>query len=517
MKDREETRMKKPVLTISLLASNRPDTIRKCLDSLVSIREAVPSELIIVDTSNSEDIHNILLEYTEQVHKFEWCNDFSKARNVGLKNANGEWFLYLDDDEWFVETEDLIRFFQSGEYKEYGSACYQVRSFYDVEQTCYEDIWVSRMIRVDGDTEFRSKIHEYMYPVRGKGKHISALAYHSGYIYVTEEQKKAHFERNTKLLKEMIQEEPENLRWPMQLIQEYRSMRKWENVCSYCQNGLKETMRINDKYNNIYLGTFYAGYIEALMMQNQHKQALDLCAKALQDERNTDLCRLYVCMKLAEIYFVMQKYKEANEYANTYLKVVKEYKQNAEVFAAQEMALLVNDASTEQTILYMHQLMEQSYIPSFGLGRWMEYVDAREKDGIIELEGLRTYVNEVFSSNDLRYLYFMKCYGNQLIRLESTTESFEQLYKRFFDFMEYTLGYYLCIFKDVAFQGEMEMLPVDAKAAIVLHRMFSREENDWINKVRDLRECVTVYPVLGNNIKRLVGMIAELDSLKRKE
>lgn len=140
---------------------------------------------------------------------------------------------------------------------------------------------------------------------------------------------------------------------------------------------------------------------------------------------------------------------------------------------------------------------------------WMTYVDENAKQGIFALERLRPHIEENFASNDLRYLYFMKCYGNQLIRLESSTESFEKLYKRFFDFMEYTLGYYLCIFKDEAFQGEMEMLPKEAKAAVILHRMFSREENDWLNKVRDLRECALVYPVLGNNIKRLANMMKE--------
>ena len=157
-------------------------------------------------------------------------------------------------------------------------------------------------------------------------------------------------------------------------------------------------------------------------------------------------------------------------------------------------------------------MMEQksNNIQEVTLSDWMVSVDECSKKGILGLERIRPYVEENFSSNDIRYCYFMKCYGNQLIRLESGTESFEQLYKRFFDFMEYTLGYYLCVFKDKAFQGEMEMLPKDAKAAVVLHRMFSRDENDWVSKVRDLRECASVYPVLGNNIKRLASMVAEM-------
>ena len=38
------------LLTISILISNRPDTVRKCLDSIRPLLEGVPSELILVDT-----------------------------------------------------------------------------------------------------------------------------------------------------------------------------------------------------------------------------------------------------------------------------------------------------------------------------------------------------------------------------------------------------------------------------------------------------------------------------------
>ena len=203
----------RPKLTISLLISNRPDTVRRCLDSLRPIQKAIPSELILVDTSQNPEIRKILLEYTDKIYPFEWCQDFAKARNVGLKKATGEWFLYLDDDEWFVETEDLICFFQSGEYKKYGCANYKQRNFTDVNYQDYTDYWVSRMIRIDKDTEFRSKIHEYLGPQRGRCKSIHAIANHSGYIYETEEKKRAKFERNTRLLFEMMEEEPNNIRW----------------------------------------------------------------------------------------------------------------------------------------------------------------------------------------------------------------------------------------------------------------------------------------------------------------
>ena len=51
---------KKPVLSISLLVSDRPDTIQRCLDSLNTIRENITSELIIVNTSHSENVRAII-------------------------------------------------------------------------------------------------------------------------------------------------------------------------------------------------------------------------------------------------------------------------------------------------------------------------------------------------------------------------------------------------------------------------------------------------------------------------
>ncbi|MFQ8980466.1 MAG: hypothetical protein ACLR6I_07915 [Waltera sp.] len=47
-----------------------------------------------------------------------WCNDFAAAHQCRLvKKARGEWFMYLDDDEWFENPQEIIRvFITAGEY-----------------------------------------------------------------------------------------------------------------------------------------------------------------------------------------------------------------------------------------------------------------------------------------------------------------------------------------------------------------------------------------------------------------
>lgn len=340
-----EDRAMNPIkLSISLLASNRLDTIRRCLDSLKPIMEQIPSELILVDTSKNPEVHEILLEYTDKVVEFEWCNDFSKARNAGMVLAKGEWFMFLDDDEWFVEIEPLIHFFQSGEYKQYGCANYIVRNFMDPGYVNYSDSWVSRMIKRDEETHFESKIHEYLYPVKGSCKTLPAIAYHSGYIYLTEADKMKHFERNATLLKEMINEEPEILRWKVQLAQEYRSAKKWEDQYAFCLKCIEETINRNSKYENYDIGTFYAGATEALLFLKRYEDGIAMGERALKDVRTSPMCHAYIYLAMSSIYFSMNEWDKALDYAFKYQKICRNIKKDPRSMEDQKSALLVGEA-----------------------------------------------------------------------------------------------------------------------------------------------------------------------------
>lgn len=231
----------KIILSIGLLVSKGKETIQKCLESLTPFREQICCELIIVDTGCDANARHMLEGYADILKDFTWCNDFSKARNECLKFASGEWFLYLDDDEWLAEPEELIAFFKSGEYCKYGCASYIQRNFVDADATQYSDTWVARMVRRDDNTHFEGKIFEYLTPIRGVEKKLPGRAYHSGYAYPDEAAKRKHFERNYALLEEMIKEEPDQLRWRVLLLQEYYLMGDYAHVHELGEQTLKMT------------------------------------------------------------------------------------------------------------------------------------------------------------------------------------------------------------------------------------------------------------------------------------
>ena len=98
------------LLSISMLISGR-DEMEKSLNSLLYFKKAFPTEIILVDTGCNAEQRALAEKYADRIIDFTWCDDFAAARNVGLKKAHGEWFMYLDDDEWFENPQEIVHFF----------------------------------------------------------------------------------------------------------------------------------------------------------------------------------------------------------------------------------------------------------------------------------------------------------------------------------------------------------------------------------------------------------------------
>ncbi len=245
-------------LTISLLVSDRRDNLKKCLDSILPLLKEVNSELIIVFTGKDPETLAIARQYTNHIIPFTWCDDFSKARNTGLEEASGEWFLYLDDDEWFEDTTEIIQFFKSGEYRNYKTAMYIQRNYDDWEGRSYNDAQVGRMCQVQSDVRFISPIHEGLYPFDDPRKILGSYVHHFGYVAsgsASEGRKK--FERNTALLHKVYAENP-TAHICMQLAQEYRYVGEDEKAIEYCREGLKlaekeDRVRIYEMWMQVHL------------------------------------------------------------------------------------------------------------------------------------------------------------------------------------------------------------------------------------------------------------------------
>lgn len=317
---------KNPILSISLLTSNRKDSIRKCLDSVTALRKAVSSELVIVDTGCDAEMRSIIEEYTDKIVKFTWIQDFAAARNAGLKACSGKWFMYLDDDEWFEDTEDIEDFFTSGKYKLVQGCWYIQRNYIDMEGHRYTDDTVSRMMEIVPGLHFKGCIHEYLDPFDGQYTTVKSYVHHYGYIFKDEADKYKHLKRNLPLLFKMIDEEPDEMRWWLQIVQEYVSIKEYGKAIEFCEQGLTHFKATNDVYSNRQLGSFYISIIDAYYFTYDFESALSYVQKGLHDHRLSPLTMAALHESACRCYARLDNYPAAKEEALQYFELYEQLK-----------------------------------------------------------------------------------------------------------------------------------------------------------------------------------------------
>ena len=200
-------------LSIGMIVKNEEKHLRDCLEALKPLREAVTSELIIVDTGSEDATVEIAKEYTDQVYSFEWINDFAAARNFGLDKATGKWFMYLDADEILVSPDELIDFFHSEkESRQYNTVLVVIHSFLDKERVRFSDFTATRIFRMNIGNRFHGTIHEVPNRIAPLKNLLQTRFDHYGYVFENQEERERKYQRNNQLLELELEKDPDNLR-----------------------------------------------------------------------------------------------------------------------------------------------------------------------------------------------------------------------------------------------------------------------------------------------------------------
>ncbi|WP_311406601.1 glycosyltransferase [Liquorilactobacillus uvarum] len=341
---------KKCLLTISLLVSNSITTIHKCLESLQPLLEQVDSELIIVDTVGAEKSDGSLevaKKYADKIIRFEWCDDFAAARNAGLKLAQGEWFLFIDDDEWFDNVDDFVTFFKNKtESKKYNTLFFNKHNYSNLDGTRYNEIKVPQCVRLVKGVAFKGRVHEQFTINHLPSKHINAFVHHYGYVG---KRNKSKVERNEKLLKEALIEDPQNMHMWAQLLAGYgiRTEENREKTKKEAIKALKQYEQIQEKSNGVQRDGFtvLAYLLKILMVEKEWTAALEVKEKY---EMMLKLSQYEQCIlnNLDYILFVnLKKENEATRHILNYIKNYRWLQKHEGEYLNQESFYFKNDVS----------------------------------------------------------------------------------------------------------------------------------------------------------------------------
>lgn len=354
---------KRPVLSISLLcAGKRPDDTKKCLDSLTTIKEQLPTEIIIVDTGCDEKMHQTLCEYADEVIRFTWCDDFAKARNAGLSRCSGEWFMYIDDDEWFDDTDALVSFFTSGEYREYGHADHMIRNYLDPDGKEYDTAWICRLTKLTPETRFTGKIHEYLTPLTGRCAKLQCFSHHYGYVYLTEKDHYTKAIRNIRPLLELVRKEPENLHWACQLVQEYIAVGEYAKLADLSEEYIGHLSDLDDTEINRIRTDFYFGKLWADNKTYQYEETIKDFNRFRKDRRNTSVCQAALYFSVVTAYYETKDYDNALRYAQKYIGLYDEWtsEENYEAKLGTAASLTTGNVFSERKIIPLLSILISS-------------------------------------------------------------------------------------------------------------------------------------------------------------
>ena len=344
------------LLSINIICSGRPET-KRCLTSLAPLIDSVSCELIITDTGCDAFTRTLIEQYADLVIDFDWCDDFSAARNAGLQASKGQWYMYLDDDEYFeLDIESLIDFFNNDEYLKYNCASYFQRNYRDIEGACYADIAVLRLAKRTPQLRFNGLIHEYLMIENKSHKLIESHVEHFGYVS-TSEAAANRTARNIPLLLKMMEIEPDNMRWSAHLAQELRAAGDMKALYDLCNMMLYQTKGRQDADTALARDTFYAGRSIGAAVLLEAQEKITLIEEALTDTRINGVTRAFMLSYLCELYYKLGQTVDSKKAGQEYMRLYESYKGDR-CRLAQETVIFTDVAFDEAHLKYIGEYIK---------------------------------------------------------------------------------------------------------------------------------------------------------------
>lgn len=203
-----------PLLSIGMIFKNEERCLERCLKSLEPLRKAVPCELIMADTGAEDGSRAIAERYADEVFDFEWIDDFAAARNAVMDRCRGKWYFSIDCDEWLdADITELATFLTRKSNVDYAFVI--LRDYYTQELEMGEghtDFHALRLARMSAGERYHKAIHESWIYREPAERLNHTILHHDGYFFTSAEAKKKKAQRNMKLLRQELEQNPEDLR-----------------------------------------------------------------------------------------------------------------------------------------------------------------------------------------------------------------------------------------------------------------------------------------------------------------
>ena len=264
-------------ISVCIIAKNEEKYIADCLESVAS----VANEIVFVDTGSEDNTIPIAQKYKCKIIRSRWEDDFSKARNLAIDNANGSHILSIDADERLINPHLLIPTIENSP-ENIGAWLIKVVSKAR-RSDGGSDTYISNLMRLflnHHALRFKGIIHEQIIDsVMNQGMQFrnSALEFiHLGYNYqvdkMIEKQK-----RNLNLLNKAIEKDPDNA---YNLYHRAKTFLSLKDILK-AEQDTQRVLELAEKHGSIRPQALnYGGIIAAQM--GDYKKSIDRAKESLE-------------------------------------------------------------------------------------------------------------------------------------------------------------------------------------------------------------------------------------------
>lgn len=259
-------------ISVCIIARNEEQHIHECCERLVPYG----FEIVLVDTGSVDRTVELARNYTECIYHFDWCDDFSAAKNYAMSKASHDWILSLDCDEYLEHLDaDLLRK-DMMQYPRHAGRILIRNRFTENGETAYEQVRVSRFVN-RRYFHFQGAVHEQLVPGTGpddEPKHVyhaPVTVLHVGYNGSPDEMRKKAL-RNITLLEKELRTQGDDPYLYFQLGQSYRKLQDYEKACACFDAGL--AMEVDPAMD--YVQTMVESYGYTLLDLKRNQDALNL-------------------------------------------------------------------------------------------------------------------------------------------------------------------------------------------------------------------------------------------------
>lgn len=223
-------------ITACVIVKNEEKNIVTWLQSMKKIAD----EMIVVDTGSTDRTVEIAQTYGAKIFYYQWQDDFAAAKNFAIDQAQGDWILFLDADEYFSSTcikKVPLQIARLDPLKGIDAVvCRIVNIDVDIKGRIINTFCNIRIFRNQPYLRYIGKVHEFLVSSQGAIRLFSLAkvldVHHTGYSSQIIETK---LKRNLAILKAEAEENGEREDQYRYFCDCYHGLREYEKVIEYAR------------------------------------------------------------------------------------------------------------------------------------------------------------------------------------------------------------------------------------------------------------------------------------------